>query len=54
MASIIIAMRHSQGITMQYVALPLADKAAITTRLVIYVYRVQFGECDSLRQFAST
>ena len=38
MAKISIAMRHSQGITMQYVALPLADKAAITTRLAIHAY----------------
>ena len=39
MAKISIAMRHSQGITMQYVALPLADKAAITTRLAVHAYR---------------
>lgn len=39
MAKISIAMRHSQGITMQYIALPLADKAAITTRLAIHAYR---------------
>ena len=39
MAKISIAMRHSQGITMQYVALPLADKAAITTKLAVHSYR---------------
>ena len=39
MAKISIAMRHSQGITMQYVALPLADKAAITTNLAVHSYR---------------
>ena len=38
MAKISIAMRHSQGITLQYVALPLADKAAITTRLAVHAY----------------
>ena len=38
MAKISVAMRHSQGITFQYVALPLADKAAITTRLAIHAY----------------
>ena len=38
MASICIAMRHSQGVTMQYVALSLAGKAAITTRLAIASY----------------
>ena len=35
MAQITIAMRHSQGVTMQYVALTLEDKAVITTRLAI-------------------
>ena len=39
MAKISIAMRHSQGITMQYVALPLADKASITTRLAVHAYK---------------
>ena len=38
MAKISIAMRHSQGITLQYGALPLADKAAITTRLAVHAY----------------
>ena len=38
MASIAIAMRHSQGVTLQYVALSLAEKAAITTRLAIASY----------------
>ena len=38
MTSICIAMRHSQGVTIQYVALSLAQKAAITTRLAIASY----------------
>ena len=38
MVSITIAMRHSQGVTMQYVALTLAEKATITTRLAIAAY----------------
>ena len=38
MAKITIAMRHSRGVTEQYVALTLADKAAITTRLAIHSY----------------
>ena len=38
MASITIAMRHSQGVTMQYVALSMAEKATITTRLAIGAY----------------
>ena len=38
MAAIIIAMRHSQGVTLQYIALTLAEKAAITTRLAISSY----------------
>ena len=38
MAVITIAMRHSQGVTMQYIALTLAEKAAITTRLTISSY----------------
>ena len=39
MAYITIAMRHSQGVTMQYVALGLAEKASITTRLAIAAYK---------------
>ena len=35
MASITIAMRHSQGVTMQYVKLSIPEKASITTRLAI-------------------
>ena len=35
MASITIAMRHSQGVTMQYIALSLPEKASVTTRLAI-------------------
>ena len=38
MASITIAMRHSQGVTMQYIALSMAEKATITTRLAIGAY----------------
>ena len=38
MAAITIAMRHSQGVTMQYIALSMAEKAAITTRLAIASY----------------
>ena len=38
MAIITIAMRHSQGVTMQYVALTLEEKAVITTRLAIASY----------------
>ena len=38
MASISIAMRHSQGVTMQYIALSLAEKATITTKLAIASY----------------
>ena len=38
MAKITIAMRHSQGVTMQYVALSIAERAAFTTRLAIASY----------------
>ena len=38
MAVITIAMRHSHVVTMQYIALTLAEKAAITTRLAISSY----------------
>lgn len=38
MASICIAMRHSQGVTLQYVALSFAEKASFTTRLAIAAY----------------
>ena len=38
MASITIAMRHTQGVTMQYIALSIPEKAAITTRLAIASY----------------
>ena len=40
MAAITIAMRHSQGVTLQYVALSLAEKASITTRLSVGAYDV--------------
>ena len=39
MAVITIAMRHSQGVTMQYVALTTSEKAAITTRLAVEAYK---------------
>ena len=48
MATITIAMRHSQGVTMQYVSLTIADKAAITTRLAIDAYKDE-RTVDSLR-----
>ena len=38
MASITIAMRHSQGVTMQYIRLTIPEKASITTRLAIASY----------------
>ena len=38
MANITIAMRHSQGVTLQYVSLSLAEKAATTTRLAVAPY----------------
>ena len=38
MATITIALRHSQGVTLQYVTLPVAEKAAVTTRLAIASY----------------
>ena len=40
MAIITIAMRHSQGVTLQYVALTMAEKAVITTRLAIEAYKM--------------
>ena len=39
MVKITIALKHSQGVTLQYVALSLGDMAAITTRLAIDAYR---------------
>ena len=39
MALITISMRHSQGVTLQYVALTIAKKAAITTRLAVEAYK---------------
>ena len=38
MANITIAMRRSQGVTLQYVTLSLEEKAVITTRLAIASY----------------
>ena len=38
MAAITIAMRHSQGVTLQYVSLPLSEKATFTTKLAIASY----------------
>ena len=40
MAIITIAMRHSQGVTLQYVALTMAEKAVITTRLAVESYKM--------------
>ena len=39
MAVITIAIRHSQGVRMQYVALTTSEKAAITTRLAVEAYK---------------
>ena len=39
MASITVAMRHSQGVTMQYIKLSLGEKASMTTRLAIAAYK---------------
>ena len=52
MASICNAMRHSQGVTMQYIALSLPEKAAITTRLAISAYDDEEKEkkLDKLRR----
>ena len=44
LATISIALRHSQGVTLQYVALSAADKAAITTRLAIDAYKKELRE----------
>ena len=38
MASITIAMRHSQGVTMQYISLSMPEKASVKTRLAIGSY----------------
>ena len=38
MAKITIAMRHSQGVTMQHIALSIAERAAFTTRLAVASY----------------
>ena len=35
MAKITIAMRHSQGVTIQYIALSLAERAAFITQLTV-------------------
>ena len=44
MALITIAMRHSQGVTMQYIALSVAQKASITTKLAIAAYNIDADE----------
>ena len=46
MASICIALRHSQGVTMQYISLSLAEKAAFTTRLAVAAYDMDKSERD--------
>ena len=38
MSYITIAMRHSQGVTLQYISLGIAEKASITTRLAVAAY----------------
>ena len=48
MANITIAMRHSQGVTMQYVALTLEEKAVITRRLAIASYNNEHFEYPPL------
>ena len=48
MASITIAMRHSQGVTMQYVALTIAEKASVTTRLAIAAYHSRADDVTKL------
>ena len=49
MANITIAMRHSQGVTMQYVALSIAERATFTTRLAIASYEEEAEGEESLR-----
>ena len=51
MAQITIAMRHSQGVTLQYVALSLADKATMTTRLAIAAYTKNTTKPRALLEF---
>ena len=51
MAQITIAMRHSQGVTLQYVALSLADKATMTTRLSIAAYTKNTTKPRALLEF---
>ena len=46
MASICIALRHSQGVTMQYISLSLAEKAAFTTRLAVAAYDMDKSKRD--------
>ena len=38
MASIVLATRHTQGATLQYVTLRLSEKASFTAQLAIAVY----------------
>ena len=40
------ALRHSQGVTLQYVALTIADRAAITTRLAVDAYKEELKRTD--------
>ena len=44
MAKITIAMRHSQGVTIQYIALSLAERAAFTSRLAAASYEEKAEE----------
>ena len=48
MAKITIAMRHSQGVTMQYITLSIAERAAFTTRLAIASYEEDTKEETTL------
>ena len=52
MANITIAMRHSQGVTLQYVSLSLAEKAATTTRLAVAAYH-DTGRNEAFRRLES-
>ena len=47
MAKITIAIRRSQGVTMQYIVLSIAERAAITTRLTIAFYEDEMKQKTS-------
>ena len=48
MVSIAITIRHSQGATLQYVALALGEKAFITTRLTVASYDMEYNSLPLL------